>query len=106
MAATQPDKVDTTLFGPGMQGKSVFMVVGDEDNVTPAATMFKPVVNAYSRDTKIRLQSHIYFWRPLLLLEPPCAHQASVRLAATRLSLAGAASLLLKIAFLPARCYR
>jgi pimeloyl-ACP methyl ester carboxylesterase len=73
MDATQAEKVDTTLFGPGMQGKSVFMVVGDEDNVTPADTMFKPVVDAYSRDQKIRLQSHIisgdhsYSWSRLAL---------------------------------------
>ena len=73
MNAVQADTVDTTLFGPGMRGKSVFMVVGDEDGVTPADTMFKPVVEAYSRDNKIRLQSHIisgdhsYSWSRLAL---------------------------------------
>lgn len=73
MDATQADKVDTTLFGPGMRGKSVFMVVGDEDKVTPPDTMFKPVVEAYSRDEQIQLQSHIipgdhsYSWSRLTL---------------------------------------
>ncbi|MBE9537955.1 MAG: alpha/beta fold hydrolase [Proteobacteria bacterium] len=53
------DEVDTTLFGPGLRGKSVFMVVGEQDNVTPADVMFKPVVAAYSQDKKIKLQHHI-----------------------------------------------
>ena len=73
METVDPKTMDTTLFGPGMRGKSVFMVVGDEDGVTPANTMFKPVVAAYSQDEKIRLQSHIisadhsYSWSRLAL---------------------------------------
>ena len=73
MNSIDPKKMDTTLFGPNMRGKSVFMVVGDEDNVTPADTMFSPVVEAYSQDDKIRLQSHIisgdhsYSWSRLAL---------------------------------------
>jgi pimeloyl-ACP methyl ester carboxylesterase len=51
--------VDTTLFGPGLRGKSVFMVVGEQDNVTPADSMFNPVVAAYSKDSEIKLQHHI-----------------------------------------------
>jgi len=52
-------EVDTTSFGPGLRGKSVFMVVGEQDNVTPAAVMFNPVVAAYSKDKEIKLQHHI-----------------------------------------------
>ena len=59
MKTAEIDKVDTTLFGPGLRGKSVFMVVGEQDNVTPADLMFKPVVAAYSQDKKIKLQHHI-----------------------------------------------
>ena len=51
--------VDTTLFGPGLRGKSVFMVVGEQDDVTPAASMFTPVVDVYAQDSKIKLQHHI-----------------------------------------------
>lgn len=51
--------VDTTTFGPGLRGKSVFMVVGEHDNVTPAAVMFNPVVAAYSKDENVKLQHHI-----------------------------------------------
>jgi len=59
MKSTNTAEVDTTTFGPGLRGKSVFMVVGEQDNVTPAAVMFNPVVAAYSKDEKIKLQHHI-----------------------------------------------
>ena len=52
-------EVDTTLYGPGLRGKSVFMVVGEQDNVTPAGIMFNPVVAAYSKEPDIKLQHHI-----------------------------------------------
>ena len=52
-------EVDTTTFGPGLRGKSVFMVVGEQDNVTPAAVMFNPVVAAYAKDKEVKLQHHI-----------------------------------------------
>ncbi|MFT5710736.1 MAG: pimeloyl-ACP methyl ester carboxylesterase [Halioglobus sp.] len=52
------EDVDTTLFGPGLRGKSVFMVVGKQDTVTPGPLMLDPVVAAYSKDDKIKLQHH------------------------------------------------
>lgn len=50
------ETLDTTGFGPGLRGKSVLLVIGDQDRVTPAQTMFDPVVKAYSEDLEIRLQ--------------------------------------------------
>jgi pimeloyl-ACP methyl ester carboxylesterase len=47
LAATPDERLDTTLFGPGLTGKNVLMVVGEQDDVTPATTMFDPVVAAY-----------------------------------------------------------
>lgn len=39
--------LDTRGFGGGLRGKFVLMLVGEDDTVTPAATMFDPVVVAY-----------------------------------------------------------
>jgi len=58
MSSAKIEEVDTTLFAPGLRGKSVFMVVGEQDEVTPASVMFDPVVAAYSKDDKIKLQHH------------------------------------------------
>ncbi|MEP5762968.1 MAG: alpha/beta hydrolase [Halieaceae bacterium] len=49
-------KLDTRLFGPGLRGKSVFMITGQADVVTPPASMFEPTVAAYLRDPGIKLQ--------------------------------------------------
>jgi pimeloyl-ACP methyl ester carboxylesterase len=49
---------DTEGFGPGLKGKSVFMVVGTEDTVTPVATMFDPVVKAYRQIDGMKLSDH------------------------------------------------
>ncbi len=51
-------KLDTRLFGPGLRGKSVFMITGTEDKVLPPPSMFDPTVKAYKRDPAIRLQHH------------------------------------------------
>ncbi len=51
-------QLDTRLFGPGLRGKSVFMITGTEDNVLPPPSMFDPTVKAYRRDPAIRLQYH------------------------------------------------
>lgn len=59
MANTPLSEFDTASFGPGLRGKSVLMVVGDRDRVTPADTMFKPVIAAYSQHRDIDLQQHI-----------------------------------------------
>lgn len=53
------DQLDTTGFGPGLRGKSVFLVTGDQDTVTPASRMHTPLVAAYSRLPDIRLQHHL-----------------------------------------------
>ncbi len=51
-------RLDTRLFGPGLRGKSVFMITGTEDTVLPPPSMFDPTVKAYLRDPAIRLQYH------------------------------------------------
>jgi len=53
------DELDIRGFGAGLAGKSVFMVVGDKDAVTPADTMFTPVTQAYSQVEGLSLQQHI-----------------------------------------------
>ena len=53
------DELDIRGFGPGLAGKSVFMVVGDQDPVTPATTMFTPATEAYAKIEGLSLQQHI-----------------------------------------------
>lgn len=66
---------DTTKFGPGLHGKSVFMVMGEKDNVTTAEAMFDPVVNAYSELEGFRLQhlkipgDHSFSWSRIKLAD-------------------------------------
>lgn len=50
---------ETSGFGPGLQGKSVLMMVGQQDQVTPAATMFEPVVAAYEKFAGIDLTAKV-----------------------------------------------
>ena len=52
------DELDTSGFGADLAGKSVFLVVGDKDDVTPAATMFDPVVEAYQAVEGLELEHH------------------------------------------------
>lgn len=59
LAATPMEELDTTGFGPGLGGKSVFLVTGEQDDVTPAAQMHTPVVQAYAKQPDIRLQHHL-----------------------------------------------
>jgi pimeloyl-ACP methyl ester carboxylesterase len=69
------DSLDTSKFGPGLHGKSVFMVIGDQDNVTPAEAMFDPVVKAYSEDKDINFQhlkisgDHSFSWSRIKLTD-------------------------------------
>jgi pimeloyl-ACP methyl ester carboxylesterase len=56
---TKAAQLDTTLFGPGLRGKSVLMVVGDKDSVTPPETMFSPAVAAYQKESAIDLSHSI-----------------------------------------------
>jgi pimeloyl-ACP methyl ester carboxylesterase len=51
-------KLDARLFGAGLTGKSLFMVTGSDDTVTPSASMFEPVVEAYKRNPGLRLRAH------------------------------------------------
>ena len=53
------DEMDIRGFGQGLAGKSVFMVVGDKDPVTPAETMFTPATEAYEKIKGLSLQQHI-----------------------------------------------
>ncbi len=69
------ETLDTAKFGPGLRGKSVFMVIGDKDRVTPAETMFDPVVKAYSEGKDLRLQhltisgDHSFSWSRIKLTD-------------------------------------
>ena len=47
LAETEMALMDTRAFGEALKGRKVLMVVGEGDNVTPADTMFDPVVAAY-----------------------------------------------------------
>jgi pimeloyl-ACP methyl ester carboxylesterase len=68
-----PESLDTTGFGPGLSGKAVLMLVGEDDQVTPAATMFDPVVAAYRQYESIDLQArklsgdHSFSWSRIAL---------------------------------------
>ena len=59
LKTTDAVDLDTTLFGQGLRGKSVLLVVGDRDSVTPPDTMFTPVANAYRKDAAIDLSHAI-----------------------------------------------
>jgi pimeloyl-ACP methyl ester carboxylesterase len=78
MRATPMAELDTPQFAAGLKDKSVLMVVGDQDAVTPRATMFDPPVAAYL-DAGVPLEhavisgDHSYSWNRIglatLLLE-------------------------------------
>ncbi|WOJ94475.1 acetylxylan esterase [Congregibacter variabilis] len=46
-------------FAAGLQGKAVLMLVGQQDQVTPAVTMFEPVVEAYEKFARIDLTAKV-----------------------------------------------
>ena len=50
--------IDTRRFGPGLAGKSVFMITGTGDRVLPPALMFDPVTSAYGDQPGLRLEEH------------------------------------------------
>jgi hypothetical protein len=50
--------LDTRLFSPGLRGKSLFLITGTEDAVLPPASMFEPLVAAYSRDPAMTVSHH------------------------------------------------
>ncbi|TDG11806.1 hypothetical protein E2F43_15655 [Seongchinamella unica] len=51
--------VDLRTYGPGLVAKSVFLIVGDKDIVTPADTMFSPIVESYRRTANLALETHV-----------------------------------------------
>ncbi len=53
------DTVDLRTFGPRLKPKSVFLVNGDRDDVTPPDSMFAPIVEAYQRVPGLSLEDHI-----------------------------------------------
>ena len=53
------EDVDLRAFGPGLKGKSIFLVNGDKDTVTPADAMFMPLVEAYRRVPGLNLEEHV-----------------------------------------------
>ena len=73
LEAASMDQLDTTRFGPGLEGKSVLLVTGDSDSVTPADTMTRPVSDAYSEIGNLRLRTlvisgdHSFSWSRMAL---------------------------------------
>jgi pimeloyl-ACP methyl ester carboxylesterase len=67
--------LDTRHFGSGLRGKSVLMIVGKNDVVTPPESMFNPTVAAYARDPGIALRhytipgDHSFSWSRIQLTE-------------------------------------
>ena len=73
-------RLDTTAFAAGLRNKAVLIMVGEGDRVTPAASMFDPVVAAYAEaggmdltarkipgdhsfsETRLRLTREILAW--------------------------------------------
>jgi len=53
------EEVDTRGFGPGLAGKSVFLIVGDRDQVTPAESAMLPVAEQYSKVPGLKLEHHV-----------------------------------------------
>lgn len=53
------EALDTRNFGPGLVGKSVLFVVGEDDQVTPAASMTLPVVAAYRQVPGLQVEAHV-----------------------------------------------
>lgn len=65
--------MDTRAFGEGLAGKAVLMLVGEDDQVTPADTMFDPTVDAYRQVPGMQLTArhisgdHSFSWSRLRL---------------------------------------
>ncbi|MEM9396046.1 MAG: alpha/beta fold hydrolase [Pseudomonadota bacterium] len=58
LAYTPLSQLDTAGFGPGLSGKDVLLIVGEQDTATPPAVMFDPVVSAYQTQESLRLTAH------------------------------------------------
>lgn len=59
LRAAKLSAVDTRAFGPGLSGKSVFLVGGDQDPVTPAQTMLLPMAEEYAKQPGLKLEQHV-----------------------------------------------
>jgi pimeloyl-ACP methyl ester carboxylesterase len=58
LGSVDPTLIDTSTFGPGLRGKSVFLVVGREDVVIPPQLHFDPVAAAYAKVPGLVLEEH------------------------------------------------
>lgn len=58
LAYTPMSQLDTAGFGPGLVGKDVLLIVGEQDTATPPAIMFDPVVSAYREQDSLRLTAY------------------------------------------------
>jgi pimeloyl-ACP methyl ester carboxylesterase len=59
LTAADMDSLDITRFGTGLAGKSVLLVTGDSDPVTPADTMTLPASEAYAKAGNMKLRTLI-----------------------------------------------
>ncbi|MEM1154279.1 MAG: alpha/beta fold hydrolase [Pseudomonadota bacterium] len=67
--------LDLRGLGGGLKDKSILLIVGDQDPVTPAATMFGPIVEAYQQVPGLELEhyvisgDHSFSWSRLELID-------------------------------------
>lgn len=59
LASAPEAAIDTRRFGEDLVGKSVLLVVGDEDEATPVTEVFRPIVDAYERVDGLALRTHV-----------------------------------------------
>jgi pimeloyl-ACP methyl ester carboxylesterase len=75
LLSVPPWQLDIRMFGPGLRGKSVLMIAGENDNVVPPESMFDPAIAAYKRDPAIKLRhytipgDHSFSWSRIQLTE-------------------------------------
>ncbi len=75
LLSVPPWQLDTRTFAPGLRGKSVLMVAGENDVVLPTESMFDPTVAAYKREPGIKLHhftipgDHSFSWSRIQLTE-------------------------------------
>jgi pimeloyl-ACP methyl ester carboxylesterase len=75
LLSVPPWQLDIRMFAPGLRGKSVLMVAGENDVVVLPEAMFDPTVAAYARDPAIKLRhftisgDHSFSWSRIQLTE-------------------------------------
>ncbi len=75
LLSAPPWQLDTRTFAPGLRGKSVLMIVGENDVVLVPESMFDPTVAAYKREPGIQLHhftipgDHSFSWSRIQLTE-------------------------------------